>query len=683
MKLHPLVLILFLILFFEFPRDATPREGQIDKGKPIDLSLIELKRSIERLVTQHQGRVAVAIEFLDSGKAILIDENRVMPTASLIKIAVMHEAYAQAQAGRLDLKQQIVLKAEDKVPGSGVLTSHFQDGLTLTLADAIQLMIAYSDNTATNLVLDKVGLQNVCDGMKKIGFPETRINSKVYRGSTTSLSKERSATYGLGSTTAQETLDLLKQIYKKQAVSESASEAMLRHLYACEDDTKLAVGFPAGTRFAHKTGAISHARCDAGILETSRGPVAIVVLTSQNKDKSWTPNNQALLLCRRIGSLVYTLVTQESVNQESESIPTRLASGSFGRLVEDLQRTLNAKLKPSPGLSVDGDFGPATKAAVMQFQKSRGLSVDGIFDQNDWAALGTLVTQDKPVPSPENVNSEKLKKNPADALAGVPFVTAKAWAIANLADGKILFHSQKDQQLDIASTTKIMTAYLVLELAATDPSILEEKITFSQRADRTRGSTSGIRAGEIVTVKELLFGLLLPSGNDASVAFAEHFGSRLAKSTEKKSSYELFIQAMNDKAKSLAMNDSQFRNPHGLTASGHQSTAADLVKLATAAMRLKSFRDYVSTRQHGTTLESQTGYRRNVVWKNTNQLLGIEGYIGLKTGTTTAAGACLVSACRRDGKAIVLVVLGSGSSRGRYVDSRNLYRWAWNKLLTK
>lgn len=642
----------------------------------------QLGESIQKLCDQHDGTVAIAIEFIESGHTIFINEDQVMPTASLIKLAVMHEAYDQANSDTLDLSKKIILKEEDKVPGSGILSNHFSEGLTLSLHDAIHLMITYSDNTATNLVLDQVGLQQVCDGMAKMGLPETRINAKVYRGSSTSISPERSELYGLGSTTAKETLSLLKQIYQKKAVSKSASEAMLSHLFTCDDDTKLAAGFPAGTRFAHKTGAISHARCDAGIVEVADESIVLVALTANNRDQSWTNSNQALELCKGIGKLVYTHAASQTSKStaDTKEEAKKLSIGSFGRLVEDLQRTLNAKLEPSASLSVDGDFGPATRAAVIRFQEAKGLKADGIFDQDDWKALGTLITEDEPAPEPSIANRQELPSTPADSLVGPPFVTAKAWAIANLEDGTILFESNLNEKLDIASTTKIMTAYLVLELAEKNPSVLSEQILFSEKADQTRGSTCGIRAGEIVSVEELLFGLLLPSGNDAAIALAEHFGSRLVKKTAEQESDELFVIAMNEKAQSLGMTQTHFCNPHGLTESGHLSSANDLVKLTCAAMHFDSFRRYVKTRQHGCQLDSKSGYRRNVLWRNTNQLLEIDGYTGVKTGTTTAAGACLVSACQRDEQEIIMVLLGSSSSRGRYADSRNLYRWAWNEL---
>ncbi len=118
-------------------------------------------------------------------------------------------------------------------------------------------------------------------------------------------------------------------------------------------------------------------------------------------------------------------------------------------------------------------------------------------------------------------------KRPADPLDGPPFVTARTWAIADGKTGEVLWGHDEAKPVDIASTTKIMTALVIPRLAAKDPAVLNETVTFSERADQTIGSTSGVRTGERLPVRELLYGLLLPSGNDAAVAFAEHFGGRL------------------------------------------------------------------------------------------------------------------------------------------------------------
>jgi D-alanyl-D-alanine carboxypeptidase (penicillin-binding protein 5/6) len=278
------------------------------------------------------------------------------------------------------------------------------------------------------------------------------------------------------------------------------------------------------------------------------------------------------------------------------------------------------------------------------------------------------------------VNSRKLALAPREALEGPPLTTCKAWVIADARSGQQIAAHEADKPLDMASTTKVMTAWLVLKLAREKPAVLAEEVLISAAADQTPGSTAGVRAGERLPVKELLYGLLLPSGNDAATALAEHFGPRLAPENAKElPPIAQFVAAMNQEAARLALTRTQFENPHGLTANGHQSTASDLAKLALAALQEPRFREYVNTRERGSRITGPGGAQRNVIWKNTNQLLGISGYSGVKTGTTGAAGACLISTGERDGKALLVVVLGSASSDARYVDSRNLFRFAWRE----
>src|SRR5205085_2044958 len=136
----------------------------------------------------------------------------VMPTASLIKLPVMVETYWQADEGRVKLDAALTLQKDDKVQGSGVLTNHFSDGATFPLRDAVRLMIVFSDNTATNMVLDQIGIPSTNARMEKLGLSNTRINAKVFKGSTTSIAPERTKKYGLGSTTAREMVQLLELI---------------------------------------------------------------------------------------------------------------------------------------------------------------------------------------------------------------------------------------------------------------------------------------------------------------------------------------------------------------------------------------------------------------------------------------------------------------------------------------
>jgi D-alanyl-D-alanine carboxypeptidase (penicillin-binding protein 5/6) len=155
-----------------------------------------------------------------------------------------------------------------------------------------------------------------------------------------------------------------------------------------------------------------------------------------------------------------------------------------------------------------------------------------------------------------------------------------------------------------------------------------------------------------------------------------------AQSTEGPNKYEDFIKAMNHEAQRLGLNHTSFRNSHGLTADGHRSTAADLLRLAHLALQNQHLAHYVATTQHPCQVVQPSGETRTVLWKNTNRLLATSGFLGVKTGTTDAAGACLVSSQQRDGRQLIVVVLGSANNDARYVDTRNLYRWAWG-LRTK
>lgn len=648
-----------------------------------DLPASELETRLRPLIEAHAGKVAAMVRHLDTGESFAWRADEPMPTASLIKFPVMIEAYRQADQGKLDLETRLTLREEDKVPGSGILSKHFSEGAEFTVRDAVRMMIAWSDNTATNLVLDQIGLPAVNATMSQLDCPNTKIHAKVFR-TDTSLFPERSQQFGLGSTTAREMISLFERLHREDLASSAACKAMLEHLSQCEDRTKLAKHLPSNVPFAHKSGAVSAVRCDAGILQTPRGPVAICVLTSENRDRRWLDDNAANLFCAAFGHAVYEHFAAPKV--AAAPTPAQdagvLQLGSSGRLVEDLQRTLNVRLSPAPGLVVDGTFGAATQAAVVQFQESKKLTADGVVRRETWEALGPLVTSSA-APDPQVVNRASLTRRPPDPLDGPPLVTCQAWAIGNGRTGELLWGHSADAKRAMASTTKIMTAWLVIQLAEKDASVLDEEVTFSDRADRTAGTTASLRAGERLPVRELLYGLLLPSGNDASVALAEHFGPRFSTSEEQGTSTSdpvvSFVAEMNATAERLGLQETHYVNPHGLSEKGHESSARDLMKLGWTAMQNPLFREYVQTRQRGCCVVGVGGYRRNVLWKNTNALLGIEGYLGVKTGTTSAAGACLVSQCRRGDDELLVVVLGSTSPDARYTDTRNLYRWAWRQ----
>jgi D-alanyl-D-alanine carboxypeptidase (penicillin-binding protein 5/6)/beta-lactamase class A len=277
---------------------------------------IPLASRINGLIAEHKGNVTVACVHLGTGERLIIRGDEVMPTASLIKLPVMVEVYAQAKDGKVKLDDMLTLAKDDMVQGSGILTEHFSPGAKFSLRDAVRLMIVYSDNTATNMVLDKVGIKAVNERMESLGLKETQINAKVFKGSTTSIAPERTKKYGLGSTTAKEMLTLLELLHKKELVSKDASKAMLEHLKKCDDKDKFSRFLPKSVTLAHKTGTVSNARTDAGILYFKEGPVALVVLSNDNEDKRFVPDNAGNKLCAEIAKCVVEYFVEKSKMQK-------------------------------------------------------------------------------------------------------------------------------------------------------------------------------------------------------------------------------------------------------------------------------------------------------------------------------------------------------------------------------
>lgn len=264
-----------------------------------------LETRLAPLAEAHRGNVALAVKNLDTGESYYRNADEVMPTASLIKIAVLIDLYQQAQEGKLKLTDRVRLRKADKVPGSGILTDHFSEGADFSLRDAARLMIAFSDNTATNLVLDRTGIKPVNERMKEWGFPETRINAKVYRGSTTSVDPARTRRYSLGSTTAREMAGLLEQLQTSDRLRPAYKLAVLNHLSHNADKDKFKRLLPAGVKVLHKDGSTSQTRTDAGLIHTPSGVVAVCVLTTKNKDQRWVPENAGNMLCARVAKEVY------------------------------------------------------------------------------------------------------------------------------------------------------------------------------------------------------------------------------------------------------------------------------------------------------------------------------------------------------------------------------------------
>ncbi len=263
-----------------------------------------LESRLKPLVDAHKGEVAVMVKHLETQETFSHREKVPQATASLIKFPVMIEAYRQSEEGTLDLDDTVTLKESDKVQGSGILTTHFSAGATFSLRDVIRMMIAFSDNTATNMVLDKIGLAATGTTMEKLECPNTKIHAKVFKRET-SIFPERSQQFGLGSTTAAEMIRLLELLHQDKLVSKDACREMLVHLKKCDDKQKFPKLLPANTVIAFKTGSVSDSRTAAGIITTPGGPVAVCVLTTKNADLRFAADNAGDVLCAKIAKAVF------------------------------------------------------------------------------------------------------------------------------------------------------------------------------------------------------------------------------------------------------------------------------------------------------------------------------------------------------------------------------------------
>jgi beta-lactamase class A len=270
-----------------------------------------LGKRITPLAKAHKGKVAIAVKNLQSGETFFLHGDEVMPTASLIKLPVMIEVYQQAFEGKIKLADMLTLREKDKVPGSGILTYHFSEGAMFSIRDATRLMIAYSDNTATNLLLDKIGIGSTAKRMKAWGFPNTKLHAMVFKGDTTSVFPEQTKKYGLGSTTAREMVGILEKLHQGKLVNPTACKDMLEHLKNCQDKEKINRFLPGKTVVAHKTGAVGGIRTDAGILYLPTGPIALCILTADNVDTRWEPDNAGNVLCGRVAKEVYDYFQQK------------------------------------------------------------------------------------------------------------------------------------------------------------------------------------------------------------------------------------------------------------------------------------------------------------------------------------------------------------------------------------
>ena len=239
---------------------------------------------------------------------------------------------------------------------------------------------------------------------------------------------------------------------------------------------------------------------------------------------------------------------------------------------------------------------------------------------------------------------------PVKCLAA-PDCSAAACILMEPETGTVLYEKNADEPSCIASTTKIMTALVVLENCR-----LSDRVCVTEEAASVEGSSMYLAPGETLTVRELLYGLLLASGNDSAAALALH----TAGSTER------FCEMMNERAKLLGCDHTSYANPHGLDEDGHYSTARDLAVITAEAMKNPVFADIVATTSLTAGGREYTNHNR-LLWE-------YDGACGVKTGFTSGAGRCLVSCAEREGMRLLCVTLNDPAD---WEDHASLYDWAF------
>ena len=263
-----------------------------------------LQSKIEALAAQHHGKLTLYAANLKTGETVAIDADTPVATASVIKLPILVEAMQQVKAGKHSLADKVMLRKDDVVQGSGIL-QFFDTPLAITLKDALTFMIIESDNTATNLVIDQVGIKNVNDRIAQMSLKDTYLYKKVYKPATGPMPTDQKK-FGLGKTTAREMAKVMESIVRCDLGSQKLCDAMLYMLrnqqyrnlvphYIETSDTSEGLSL-----IANKTGSLDAVRNDVAVVYSKNGPIIISAFTYDNEDKSWNNDNAAELLVAHI-----------------------------------------------------------------------------------------------------------------------------------------------------------------------------------------------------------------------------------------------------------------------------------------------------------------------------------------------------------------------------------------------
>jgi beta-lactamase class A len=259
-----------------------------------------LHRTLDSLAAPHHGVVGYTVHNVDTGERLERRGDETFPTASLIKVSILVTVYDLVERKQLGLDDPLTVLRIDKVPGSGQL-QFLHDNAVVTVHDAAWLMSTLSDNTATNLLLDRIIIRRVWDKMEKLGLPHTKVHSKSFLRNS-SVAMDSSVKYGLGVTTPNEMARLFALMANGKAVSPAADSAMLDILAHNEDFTKMQ-RYVEGLDVPHKTGDTDQVRTECALFPL-QSRIAACVLTKENQDKRYNIDNEAQVMMAHMGDAI-------------------------------------------------------------------------------------------------------------------------------------------------------------------------------------------------------------------------------------------------------------------------------------------------------------------------------------------------------------------------------------------
>ena len=270
------------------------------KLSPIRADTALLRRKLDSIADSHHGIVGYAVIDVDNNVRFSRRGDEKFSTASLIKVPILVTVYDLVAKGQLSLDDPITLLKIDQVPGSGIL-QYLHNGTIITVRDAAWLMSTISDNTATNLLLDRIIIRRVWNKMDSLGLTNTRVHSKSFLR-VASIAMDSSVKYGLGVTTPNEMARLFELLAQGKAVNRAADSAMLDILEHNDNDEKLK-RYVYGVRAAHKSGETDQVRTECALFYL-RNRIVTCVLTKENVDQRYSPDTEAHLIIGRMGEAI-------------------------------------------------------------------------------------------------------------------------------------------------------------------------------------------------------------------------------------------------------------------------------------------------------------------------------------------------------------------------------------------